>query len=86
MEDMKVAQIEYSRWGDEKSPTSNWSLIQKHGCFSHAEACEFIIHLGDKDYFKERVKDLTDFGFSKDFITLCKKANEQGFKYACFYC
>jgi len=84
LEDMKMAEfyIEPGEWGEEEEDnTSDWNIIQTLCCFSHKEACEFILFVGDRDH----IRDYVEAGLSDSFITLCKEAQAEGYKYICFY-
>lgn len=81
---MRVAQLgilNLELWGDLEDPKSNWSLAQKHACFSHREFCEFIFYVGDTDHLEEYQKA----GFSTSFTDLFKHAHNLGYKYICIY-
>ncbi len=46
IKDMNICQTNFDNWGDENSPTSNWSLANKYATYSHKEDCEFIFYIG----------------------------------------
>lgn len=86
MEDMTVAQVDYDNWGEESDPESDWNLIQAMCCFSHRDACEFIVYIGDGgDGSIDRIAELKEAGLSEEFMEECQAAKEAGFKYICFY-
>jgi len=83
LEDMKMAEfhLEPGEWGEEEDNTSDWNIIQTICCFSHKEACEFILFVGDDthiDYYKNA-------GLSDLFLDACNEAQKEGYKYICFY-
>lgn len=82
IDNMMVAMVDYTdEWGDENDPASDWSQIQHYCCFSHKEACEFILHLGDDD---ETIKAY-EVVLSEAMVEYCRQAQAQGYKYICFY-
>lgn len=56
----------------------NWQYCMCHATFAHKEECEFIIHAGDEEFVEYIVKEMEDFGCTKDFITAYKKAAAEG--------
>lgn len=45
----------------------NWKFCNEHATFAHKEACEFIIHCGDKDFTEGMDKRMKDFGCTPAF-------------------
>lgn len=79
---MKIAEIELTleQWGDE-GPESNWQKIQDAACFTHKNACEFIIHVGSPGNgggFRD------DHDLSPEILEYCKLAYISNFNYVCF--
>jgi len=83
VENMRVAQIgiDSHEWGDEDDPKSDWRIVQEICCFSHREACEFILPVGEDDY----IKTFKEAGLSEKFLKWCKEAQDEGYSYICFY-
>lgn len=81
MEDMKVAQVEYSNWGKEEDPNSDLSMMKVWATFQHPHECEFIFYIG----CEEALRGLKASQFSEEFMGECYAAASQGFKYICFY-
>lgn len=80
LSNMKIADIHLTReqWGDE-GPTSNWQKISEAACFTHKEACEFIIHVGSPDIgFRD------DHDLSPEILEYCRLAYISNFNYVCF--
>lgn len=74
-----VANYDYEFQTQGQGPGSDHALLMGHATFSHNIACEFIMFARfDDDIY-------TTIGFSEDFITLIKRAREQGFYYLCVY-
>lgn len=80
-EDMKTAIYQYSNWGDEENPASDWCLLNAHASFSHREACEFILYVGCSD----SLDALIDLKYSDLLINLAHLAYAEGYKYLCLY-
>jgi len=82
--DMKVANIDYSDvfqlQGEESG--SDWALLNAHANFSHKEACEFIVYIGDGC---DSLAIIEEVGYSDIFQKYCLEARELGFMYVCFY-
>lgn len=85
VDDMKVADIDYSYGFSNGSPTgdphhenSDWTKIQDIACFTHNDpsVCEFIVYIVHEELYKH---------LSDDFKEECKQTREAGFKYACFW-
>lgn len=81
---MNIAEIELSleQWGDWRDPNSNWNKIKKAACFTHRDACEFIVHCGSKDIPFEEV--LAPYDLNDEIKTILKEAYELNFNYVCF--
>lgn len=45
----------------------NWKFCTEHATFSHKEACEFIIHCGDKEFTEGMEQRMKDFGCTQAF-------------------
>lgn len=83
MKNMKVAMVELNEtdWGDESDPTSNWSLFNMHASFSHRDACEFILYIGEWHI----PLIWSELGFTLEILTLMIEAKNKGYNYICFY-
>jgi hypothetical protein len=78
-----IAEVESS--GLFEDDNVNWQYCRAHATFSHREACEFIIHCGEPSYWKERIKQMKEYGCTKDFIEEYEKAAEAGAVRVLFY-
>lgn len=89
MEDMKVAEIEYSKGfidHSTKEESSDWKLIQEISSFSHESACEFIVFIGTEEtQHQDRLEWFQNNGMSFQFLKEVELAQKAGFYYACFY-
>jgi len=80
-EDMKVAVYKYDNFGSENDPKSDWAYLTLGGaCFTHTDACEFIIFIDSNN-----LDTWKTFGISDRLIELAKSAQDQGYKYLCLY-
>lgn len=91
--DMKVYAVGYNgHWengspdGDPHHKDSDWSKIQEVCCFSHKDACEFIVYLGeDPQSIKWSLEAFNKKGLSEEFVLKCIEAIQNGYRYICFY-
>jgi hypothetical protein len=68
----------------------NWQYCMKHATFSHKEACEFILHIGDKDCYEKShaertLEEMRDFGCTVEFIRCYEEAVKMGATRVLFY-
>jgi len=59
----------------------NWKFLQEEGTFSHKEACEFILHIGngsEDQHFGHVVHKMKEFGCADDFINAYLAAKNAG--------
>lgn len=56
----------------------NLQYCQKHATFSHKEACEYILHIGDDGYHHFVAKEMANFGCTESFITTYQNARRLG--------
>ena len=63
----------------------NWQWCVQEANFIHQRACEFIIHIGNPDYWEERVKEMRAFGCTEDFIQAYLAAKNAGAMRVLFY-
>lgn len=65
---------------------ADWQWLVKEANFSHRDACEFIVHIGndpedddaDPPYWKFCVKRMIAAGCSNEFIAAYVRAKEEG--------
>lgn len=88
MDDMKVACVDFSDGfiDENHSESMDWHNIQEVAAFSHSDACEFIVFIGNdiKDQIY-RFQFLQEAGMSNLFLQEVKEAQDAGFHYICFY-
>ena len=90
VDDMRVANMNHDGFGDTNDPDSDWRVINDHATFAHADACEFIVHVGCKDdndlgYHKSIMDNWSGWGLSNKGLELLEKAYQAGFTYLCLY-
>lgn len=56
----------------------NWQYCMQHATFSHKEACEFIIHIGDDEFIANCIQEMQEFGCTEDFIRAYREAKATG--------
>lgn len=79
-----LAEIEWEFKGDVDDP--NWSWLDQHANFSHREACEFIVHVGDDDldgeglseYARFTVNEMREGGCTEKFVAAYVEAAKRG--------
>lgn len=81
LDDMQVAQVEYSDWGKAHDLTSDWNLATHHASFSHREHCVWIFYIG----YEGKIQEYATAGFSSTFLNLCRLTASENFKYLCIY-
>ena len=64
----------------------NWHYCEQNATMAHANACEFILHLGDdKDFQEHIIEEMQAFGCTQDFIDEYRKAMQQRVSDILFY-
>lgn len=58
--------------------SADWRYCKERATFSHAQACEFILHCGDRDYAEGRLTEMKAAGCSNAFIDAYRFAAESG--------
>jgi hypothetical protein len=57
----------------------NWRYCKAHATFSHKEACEFVLHIGDEDeYMQSKIDEMLEFGCTIEFVRCYEKAAKMG--------
>ena len=65
--------------------SKDWEFCKEFATYSHYEACEFILHIGPKDYSDHRIKEMEEFGCSAGLINAYKAARESWATNVLFY-
>jgi hypothetical protein len=87
----KLAEIEWPFEEDD----DDWRYCLEHANFSHREACEFILHVGEDpqryfsgltEYASTTIREMTEFGCSKPFIDAYVAAAKAGAIRVLFWC
>lgn len=68
----------------------NWRFCNERASFSHKEACEFIVHVGENpdregSYFQLKVAEMREFGCTEDFIEAYTVAKKLGAERVLFH-
>ena len=82
-----MAEIEASEFftNDQQDETPDWHWCNKNATFSHNDACEFIIHCGDKEFAESKAERMLKGGCSKEFVSAYKLAAASGAVRVLFY-
>lgn len=80
----RLAEVVWQFHGDVSDP--NWTFLRDHANFSHREACEFILHIGDDrlhpsrlpEYARRTIQQMKDHGCSDAFIEAYTSAAKTG--------
>jgi hypothetical protein len=79
-----LAEINWQFEGDEEDP--NWCFCNRRANFSHREACEFVLHIGDEnvdssgvpEYARSQAQEMFDAGCTRAFINAYLEAAASG--------
>lgn len=83
VETSQLVEIESSELFGEENV--NWRYCLDNAAFSHREACEFIVHLGDTDFQQMVIDEMTEYGCTADFVQAYKDAAATGALRVLFY-
>lgn len=58
---------------------------KERATFRHTEACEFILHIGDRKHSASVIKEMKQYGCNQNFINLYINARDLGAMRVLFY-
>lgn len=61
-----------------ENQSADWIYCVTFATFTHADACEFVLHCGDHDYAEAKVSEMRAAGCSKHFIKAYRLAAKSG--------
>lgn len=66
---------------------ADYRFISSNATFTHTspDACEYILHVGDEDYFHEKMAEMEEFGCTDRLKELYREAYRQSVRLILFY-
>jgi len=78
-----TAEVDATAMFDDES--ADWRYCKERATFTHADACEFVLHCGDDEYVDGRILEMKAAGCSAAFIDAYRLAAERGAVRVIFY-
>lgn len=88
-EESKIWELDLSQYlaGEEEEWNVDGQYAQTHCSYRHTEHADLLLHVpSDEETFSERLRELTQWGCTADFISLYREAHAAEVRYLLFWC